>query len=149
MDNINKTLMDNEEFLNEERNKKRDEKAKLVQEHFNKIGAATYDVFKYGWDACAKEYELILSESKEYKEIDAAIVINLEKENDELKRKFDIAKEALKFYTNAANWEYDIHPQLGPHVIMLNEKDTTLVDNKIVGGFIAKMALDDLEIAGK
>lgn len=36
---------------------KRDEKAKLVHEHFDKIGAATFDVFKYGWDACAKEYE--------------------------------------------------------------------------------------------
>lgn len=74
MDNINKTLMDNEEFLNEERNKKRDEKAKLVQEHFDKIGAATYDVFKYGWIACAKEYE---------------------NENKELKRKLEIAEDAL------------------------------------------------------
>ena len=30
---------------------KRDEKAKLVADHFSKIGASTDDVFKYGYDA--------------------------------------------------------------------------------------------------
>lgn len=93
------------------------------------------------WDcsACNNFYSNCLNEELNKQ------TIELEK----LKKQLEISKEALKFYTNAANWEHDIHPQLGPHVIMLNEKDTTLVDNKIVGGFIAKMALDDLEIAGK
>lgn len=56
---------------------KRDEKAKKVQEHFDKIGAATFDVFKYGWDACAKEYE---------------------KENADLKRKLEIAEKEIKIW---------------------------------------------------
>lgn len=48
------------------------------------------------WDACTKEYERIIMEYKEYSIIDTAIIQNLEKENDELRRQLEIAIKALK-----------------------------------------------------
>ncbi len=73
----------------------------------------------------------------------------LNEEIIKLNRQLEIAVKALRFYNNHSNWAEIGNLNYGIYIMMLNEKDTTLVDGKIVGGFIAKMALDDLESAGE
>lgn len=95
--------------LKEELEKKRDEFAIIVKNHFSKIGASTDDIFKYGWDACAN----ILN--KENAELKAQLENTLngisisfkiyENKMSELKAQLEIAKEALKEIEQGEEYE--------------------------------------------
>lgn len=75
---------------------KRDEKAEIVLGHFNEIGASVDDVFKYGWDACAKEYDINISSLEDKVYHSTRKVEELLFKNESLKKKLEIAKEALQ-----------------------------------------------------
>ena len=89
--------------------------------------------FNLGWDACAKEYE---------------------QENAEIKRKLEIAKEALEFYGERNNWKcFDSHSEVKDVITVsdISAKNHIKDSHYMIasGGNRARVALKEVESAGE